>query len=146
MLAESRGSSSSSDMTTRMRFATCWASGVLRFRQNESKLVATIARGGVDGAAMDAQDRRESAESAAANQMAEAVVDFLQAVEIEQQDSEGPAGAVGALGFVLEDIEEPAVIGKAGERVADGEMADLFEELGIIEKSAAESEGVAADG
>ena len=75
---------------------------------------------------------------------AKAVVDFFQAVEIEEQNSERPASAVGALGFIFEDVEEPAVIGEAGERVADGEMADLFEQARVIEERAAESESVTA--
>src|ERR1700720_1596218 len=77
--------------------------------------------------------------------MAEAVVDFFQAVEIKEQNGEGPAGAVSALGFIFEDVEEATVIGEAGERVADGEMADLFEEPRVIEKRAPQSEGVTAD-
>lgn len=119
---------------------------VLRFRQNESELITTITRCGVDSAAMNSQNGGQATQSAAANQMAEAVVDFLQAVQIEEQNGEGAASAVGALGFVLEDVEQMTVVGEASERIADGEMADLFEKPRIIEDGAAESEGVTADG
>ena len=118
---------------------------VLRLWQYESELIAAIARGGVNRAAVNAQDGRQAAKSAAADQVAEAVVDFFQAVEIEEQNGEGPAGAVGALGFIFEDVEEAAVIGEPGERVADSEMADLFKEPRVIEKRPAERDGVTAD-
>src|SRR5271168_4194549 len=41
--------------------------GVLRFWQHESELVAAVARGGIDGTAMNAQDRGQAAKRAAAN-------------------------------------------------------------------------------
>jgi hypothetical protein len=119
---------------------------VLRLGQNESELIAAVTRGGIDSTAMNAQDGGQAAKGSAADEMTEAVVNFLQAVEIEEQDGEGPAGAVGALGFVLEDVEEPAVIGEPGERIADSEMADLLEEASVIEQCAAESESVTAYG
>ncbi len=118
--------------------------GVFRFWQHESKLIAAVACGGINGAAMNAQDGGKAAERAAANEMTEAVVDFFQTIQIEKQDGEGPAGAVGALGFVLEDVEEPAIVGEAGERIADGEMADLFEQARVIQERAAKSKGIAA--
>ena len=61
---------------------------VLRLRQNESELITAITGGGVDGATMNAQDGRETAKGAAANEMAKAIVNFFQAVEIEEQDGE----------------------------------------------------------
>src|SRR4029077_3825379 len=119
---------------------------VLCFWQDKSELIATVARGGIDGAAMNAQKGGQAAEGAAADQMAVAVVDFFQAVEIEEQNGEGPAGPVGAFGFVLEHVEEPAVVGQTGERVADSEMADLFKETRVIEECAAECKSVTAHG
>src|SRR5579859_8018176 len=67
---------------------------LLRLWQYESKLIATVARGGIDGPAMNPQDGCQAAKGAAANQMAEAVVDFLQAIKVEEQNSERPPGAV----------------------------------------------------
>jgi hypothetical protein len=119
--------------------------GLLRFRKNEGEFVATIARGGIDGAAVNAENIREAADGAAADEMAVAVVDNFQAIEVEKQDSKRAAGAVGALGFVFEDVEETAVVGEAGERVADGHVANALEEAGVLEKRAAESDGVAHD-
>jgi len=48
-----------------------------RLRQNESELIAAVARGGIDGAAMNAQDGGEAAEGSAADEMTEAIVDFF---------------------------------------------------------------------
>ena len=119
---------------------------VRSFRQNKSEFVAAIARGGVDGAAMDAQDVPEAIEGVATDEVTVRVVDFLQAVEVEQENGERAAVAIGALGFRFENVEQAAIVSEAGERVADGEVAHLFEQARIVEKSAAESHGVAGDG
>ena len=119
---------------------------IFRFWQHERELIAAVACGGINGAAMNAQDGGQAAERAAANEMAEAVVDFFQTIQIEKQDGEGPAGAVGSLGFVFEDVEEPSIVGEAGERIADGEMANLFEQARVIQERAAKSKGIAAHG
>lgn len=115
---------------------------LLGFRENEGKFVSAVTRGGINGAAMNAKNISEAADGAAADKMAVVVIDFFQAIEVEKQDGEGPAGAVSSFRFVFEDIEKAAVVGKAGERIADGEMMNLFEELRVIEKRAAESDGV----
>src|ERR1700730_16368166 len=94
---------------------------------------------------MDAQDGSHAAESAASHQVAEVIVYLLQAIEVKQQNREGTAGAISALGFILQDIEEASIIGEAGERIADGEMPNLFKETSVIEKRSAQREGVAAD-
>jgi len=117
-----------------------------RFGKDESEFIATVAGGGVNGAAMNAESIRDAAESAAASEMTESVVDFFEAIEIEEQDGERPLGTIGALGFVFEDVEKLAVIGEAGERIANGQMANLFEEAGVVQKSAAESDGVTENG
>src|SRR5882762_3531427 len=81
----------------------------------------------------------------AANQVAVRIVDFLQAVEIEEQYGERPATAIGALGFGFQNVQQTAVIGQTGERVADGEVADLLEETRIVQERAAEGYGVTGD-
>jgi len=118
----------------------------LCFRKDQGKFVAAITGGGIDGAAVDAENVGEAANGVAANEMAVVVVDFLEAVEVEEKHRKGPAAAVGALGFVFEDVEQAAIIGEASERIAHGEMADLLEEAGVINQSAAQGDGVAQDG
>src|ERR1700738_4609420 len=95
--------------------------------QNESEFVAAVTRGGVDGAAVDAEDVREAIERVAADEVAVGVIDLLEAVEIEQENREGATVAIGALGFRFEDVEQAAVVGEASEGVADGEVANLLE-------------------
>jgi len=56
---------------------------LFRFWQDESKFVAAVARGSIDGAAIDAQCVRDSANRTAANQMTIAVINFFQAIEVE---------------------------------------------------------------
>jgi hypothetical protein len=47
----------------------------LRFRKNKSKFIAAVARGSVDGAAMDAENVGEAANGVAADEMAVVVVE-----------------------------------------------------------------------
>src|ERR1700730_17674822 len=54
------------------------------FRQDESKLIAAIARRGVDGAAVNAEDVSQPVERVAANEMAVRVVDLFEAVEVQK--------------------------------------------------------------
>jgi len=105
--------------------------------QDESEFVAAVTRSGIDGAAVNAQDMSESIERVAADEVPVGIIDFLEAIEVEQKNSEGPAVAIGALGFRFKDIEQTAVVGKTGERVTDGEVANLLEEAGVVEQSAA---------
>lgn len=87
---------------------------VRSFRQNESEFVAAVTRGGIDGAAMNAENIGEAANRTAADKMAVAIVDFFQAVEVKKQYGKGAAGAIGALRFAFKDIEQAAVVGEAG--------------------------------
>src|SRR5260370_9003417 len=93
-----------------------------RFGENEGEFVAAVSRGGIDSAAMNAEHIGEAADGAAAEEMAEVIVDFLQAIEVEKQHRESPAGAIGALGFVFKDIEKPAIVGKAGNALPNDHM------------------------
>src|SRR5258708_33989787 len=92
---------------------------------------------------MNPENIGEAADGAAADEMAVTIVNRLQTIEVEKQHGEGPASALGALRLVFKNIEQAAVVGKAGERIADGKMADLFEEPGVIEKRATQGDGVA---
>ena len=70
------------------------------------------------------------------------IVDFFQAVEIEKQDGERPVAAIGAFGLAFEDIQQAAVIGEAGEGIADSEMTNLLEQSRIFQQSSTECDGV----
>jgi len=118
---------------------------LLGFGQDQAKFVAAVACGSVYGAAVDAQNIGEAADSAAADEMAVAIVDDFQTIEIQKQNRERAAGAVGALGLVLKDIEQTAVVREAGERIADGHVMNAFEEASVIEERATKRHGVAQD-
>jgi len=94
---------------------------------------------------MDAEGVGEAAECAAADKVAVGIVDFFQAVEIEKENGEGAAVAIGALSFAFENVEQTAVVGEAGEGIADSEVLNLFEEAGVVEQRAAECDGVTGD-
>ena len=95
---------------------------------------------------MDAQDVCESIEGMAADQVAISIVDLFQTIEVEEENGEGAAVAIGALGFRFKDVEQAAVVGESGERVADGEVANLLEEARVVEENTAESDRVTGDG
>src|SRR5437016_5784217 len=115
----------------------------LGFRNNEGEFVAAIASGGIDGAAMNAENIGEAANGAAANEMTVTIVYFLQFIEVQQQHGEGPAGAIGPLRLAFKDIEQAAVVGQTGERIADGKLVNLLEKPRIIEKCATQRDGIA---
>src|SRR5882762_478232 len=124
-----------------IRDAVCFV--LLGFRENQGEFVTAITGGGIDGAAMNAENIGEAADGAAADEMTVAVVNFFQFIEVEKQHGEGPAAAIGALRLAFKNIEQPAVVGESGERIADGKMVNLLEEPSVIEKCATQRDGVA---
>jgi len=74
------------------------------------------------------------------------VVDFLEAVEVQEENGEGAAVANWCARFGFEKRPASGGSWRARERVADGEMTHLLEEAGIVQESAAESDRVASDG
>ena len=91
---------------------------------------------------MNPQNVPKTADCAAAHEVAVVVVDFFQIIQIEEEHGERTAAAVRALGLIFQDIEQMPVVRQAGERIADGEVANLFEEVSVVQKCAAESDGV----
>ncbi len=69
------------------------------FRKNQGKFVAAVACRGVNRAAAVCQRGAEALDGAAAGEMAEAVVDFLQLVQIEKQNGETAVRCGGSAGF-----------------------------------------------
>ena len=115
---------------------------LLGFRENQGEFVTAISRRGIDGAAVYPENIGEPADRMAADKMAVVIVNFFQIIEVEKKHGEWAAAAVGALGFVFEGVKQAAVVRKAGERIANGEMADLFEKPRVIEQRATERNGV----
>src|SRR5882672_102119 len=111
---------------------------LLSFRQDQSEFVTPITRSGVNSTAVNPQNIPKTADGAAAHEVTVVVVNCFQAIQIEKKYGERTAAAVGALGLIFQDIEQTPVVRQAGERIADAEMADLFEEMSIVKESAAE--------
>src|SRR5438876_8877398 len=78
----------------------------LRFWKDQCKLVSAVARRGVNGAAVNAQNIGDTADGAAAYKMAVTVVNGLQTIEVQKQHGKRTAGTVGALGFVFQNVEQ----------------------------------------
>lgn len=115
------------------------------FRQYQGKFIAAIARGGINGAAVDAQSICHTTDRAAADEMAVRVVYLLQAIKIEEQQREGTASTVGALRFVFQNVKKAAVIREARKGIADGEMPNLLEEPRVIKERTSEGDSIAND-
>ena len=119
------------------------ASGSPASGRISDKFIAAEPRRRVDGAAAVAEGRAQALDGAAAGQVAVLIVDLFQAVQVEEQDGEAPAGAAGALDFAFEHFEKPAVICQAGKRIGSSPMADLIEELGVIQQRSAQNDHIA---
>src|SRR5437016_4819594 len=113
------------------------------FRKHQSKLITAVTRGGIDGAGVHAKNVAETADGVRADQMAVAIVDLLEIVEIHQDYGEAASATAGALDFALEGVQQGTIIAQAGERIADGEPPHLLEKTGIIEQCAAQDQGIA---
>src|SRR5207302_8062811 len=121
------------------------AAGGLRagFRKHQSKLIAAVTRGGIDGAGVQAKNVAETANGVRADQMAVAIIDLLEIVEIHQDHGEASSATAGTLDFALERVQQGTIIAQAGERIADGEPPHLLDKTGIIEQCPAQVQGIA---
>ena len=89
----------------------------------DPELVAAEAGDGVARAQVGAQPRRHRPQQLVAGVVAEAVVDQLEAVEVEEEDPDRRAGAVRASQRVAERVDEAEPVGQAGERVVEDAVA-----------------------
>src|SRR6267142_2467720 len=97
-----------------------------RFRKHKHEFVPSVTRSGVNGAAMNPKNVSQAADGFASHQMAVSVIDLFQAVHIEEHDGKRAGGAFVALDFGVEGVEKPPVVGKARERIRDGQMMHAF--------------------
>ncbi len=88
---------------------------------DESELIAAETGEGVGGGEVFAEIVGDAAQDLISSLMAEGVVDALEAVEIEQEESEAAFAAAAAVEGVVEVILEGAAVGQAGEIVVQGE-------------------------
>src|ERR1700679_3496904 len=105
------------------------------FREYQRKFIAAVACGSINRATAVGQGRAEAFDGAATGEVAKAVIDFLQLIEIKKQDSETGVGAARALNFGFQHFDEPTMIRKSSERIRSSQMADLVEKLRVVEQS-----------
>ena len=94
-------------------------------RTDEHELVAGDAGNGVDGADVSAELDGDVAQDAVADLVTVAVVDGLEVVDVAESDAHLAAGSRTFGQREFEAIEEQRPISKAGQRVRDGEGAQL---------------------
>ena len=102
-----------------MRSASFSACADLGARQQDRELVAAEARAGVAGANLRLGAPRDFLQRLVAREMAEAVVDLLEMIDVDHQAGQRLAGAFGARQFLAQPVVEVAPVVPAGEEVRD---------------------------
>src|SRR5262249_25453100 len=90
------------------------------FRQNQCELIAAVARRRIDVAAMHLQNIRDATKCAASDYMAVRVVNFFQAVEVQQQNGKRSSRATVSPNLRVYAIEQQPIVSKAGQRIRIG--------------------------
>ena len=93
----------------------------LAFRQNDEKFVAAEAHGEIRGANDLRQAIGKSAQDEITGGVAKFVVDGLEGIQIEHENAQGMAVALGAGDFGFEAFAAQAAVREPGERVARGQ-------------------------
>ena len=94
--------------------------------EDEHELLAPVARGQVSGPVRDGAHRlRHLDQALVSGQVAVAVVEVLEEVDVAEDQGQGRALAGGATPFLLQDLVEPPPIGEPGQGVEGGETLEL---------------------
>src|SRR6267142_2760527 len=101
------------------------------FRQDNRKLVPAVPRRRIDVPA-EAQNIGHPAERMASDQMAVAVVDLFQSIQVKQQQGKLPARALGALDFHIKHFRKMAVVGKSRQWVASRLLTEMILQLALF--------------
>jgi hypothetical protein len=96
------------------------------FRKDEDELISAITGGKVNFAGMQTENSRKATESAAADEMTASVVYCFKVVEVKENDRKWRARAAEALDLRIESFDQAAIVCQAGERIAFGQLADMF--------------------
>jgi len=94
-------------------------------REQQRELIPPIPRRGVHGTARVAKHLGHPTECPAAHEMAVAVVDFLEVVHVEKDQSERALGAPRALDLGLDPVDQLPVVRETRERITHREVAEL---------------------
>ena len=116
--------------------------GVLRAAdvlEQDRELVAAEARGGVAGADARVQALGDLEQHLVAGGVAEAVVDRLEVVEVDEDDGQARALAAGARDGVAHALDEQRAVGEVGDGVVEGLVGELLlERLALADVAAVE--------
>ena len=96
-------------------------------RKKNGELIAANAKSGIGSAQGFAQSSGRGEKHFIAARMAVAVVDFLEAMQIENDEAKGKGIATRAIEFFFESFGKKAAIVEAGQRVRDGTQLQAFE-------------------
>ena len=95
-------------------------------RQQHGELITAQPRDRVRGAQCVSQARRNFLQHQVAGMVPERVVDFLEPVEVDQQDGEALFIAMRSEDRLLQPIEKQGAVGKVGERVVIRQVCDAL--------------------
>ena len=119
--------------------------GAVDLGQHDGELLAAVARQDVLAPDLALDDRRQLLEHVVAGEVAEAVVDRLEAIDVEQDQRQLATIALGARHFAVELLEEIAAVEHLRQTVDGGEAIDLLV-VGVLDVAAREElEDGAAD-
>src|SRR6202050_2166829 len=92
---------------------------------------------------MAAQNLREAQYGAAPGQVGLLVVDGFESIHIQEHNAERPLRSARTIQLRFQHADETAVVGKAGERIADGHRTNLVEQARLIEQRSRKHHDVA---
>ena len=116
-----------------MRSATSIASfGSASVVDQHRELVAAEPRGGVAGAQAAREPLAHDRSSVVARRVAEAVVDGLEVVEVDEQHGELAAVALEPRRRVVDAVAEQRLVGEAGQRVVERLVGQLVLEPAVL--------------
>jgi len=118
---------------------------VLRFRQDQRELNASMPCTGVDNPRVKAKHIPGAAQCPGSNLVPELVIDLLETIQIKQKECEESARPACSLYFHFERIDEAPVIGETGDGIGQGQALDILKKVNIIEERPTEKDSVAAE-
>jgi hypothetical protein len=102
--------------------------------KQQGKFVPAEAESGVGSTKRSLQRGGDGAKNIVTARMAELVVDFFEAMQVERNQAERLGVAFGTIEFFLEgDVEQTAIV-EAGERVGDCAAFEIFQLVALDEK------------
>jgi hypothetical protein len=121
----------------------CWIFGIVRkkvtnapcyqggggqacFRQDHSKFVSAMPRGGVYRPAAVSQNLPQSAKRPISHQMPMSIVDLFQPIKVQQYKREVPFGTFGSSNLRVQYLEEVAMVAQTGQRIARCLMTEFL--------------------